>query len=117
MALRNFIHGLAGSLLVVLVIAATNWPSLVAFRIRQNLHDYGVTIRHCDCSLSDKERLLDILDDLEERVGRGEQSSLFLWADEDEIIRSLLKGRITPERVRLIERELLKVRRKLVSDQ
>jgi hypothetical protein len=117
MALRNFIHGSAALVLVAVVIAAINWPSLVAYKNHQDLHGYGMTVRRSDCSLSDKERLLDLLDDLDERIGQGEQTSILSWRDEDEIIGSLLKESLTPDRVRLIERELVKVRRKLVYEE
>ncbi len=67
-AIRNIGVGL---LLVVAVLIA-KWPSFIASGIRHDLHDYAKAIRGCDQGLSDKERLLDVIDAVEAQLDRGQ---------------------------------------------
>jgi len=110
-ALRNIGLGL---LLVVIVLIA-QWPSLIASGIRHDLHDYAKAIRGCDQRLSDKERLLDVIDAVEVELDNGAMPSMFVWTAHDDAVRAMLSDGITHDEVRLIERELQKVERKLMQ--
>ncbi len=110
-ALRNIGVGL----LVVVAVLIAKWPSFVAKGIRHDLHEYAKAIRGCDQGLSDKERLLDVIDAVEAQLDSGTMPSMFSWTAHDDAIRAMLSDGITPDEVRLIERELQKIERKLVQ--
>ncbi|MGE3408671.1 MAG: hypothetical protein AB7I37_17765 [Pirellulales bacterium] len=110
-AMRNIGIGL----LVVAALLIAKWPSFVANGIRHDLHEYAKAIRACDQSLDDKERLLDRIDAVEAQLDDGATPSMFGWTAHDDAIKAMLSDGITPDEVRLIERELQKVERKLMQ--
>lgn len=110
-ALRNIGVGL----LVVVALLIAKWPWFVVRGIRHDLHEYAKAIRGCDQRLSDKERLLDVIDAVEARLDNRAIPSMFSWTAHNDAIRAMLDGGITPDEVRLIERELQKVERKLMQ--
>ena len=110
-ALRNIGVGL----LVVVALLIAKWPSFIASGIRHDLHEYAKAIRGCEQSLSDKERLLDVIDAVEAQLDNGPMPSMFVWMAHDDAVRAMLSDGITHDEVRLIERELQKVERKLMQ--
>jgi len=111
----NVLRNIGVGLLVVVGLLIAKWPSFVASGIRHDLHEYAKAIRGCDQSLSDKERLLDVIDALEVELDNGAMPSMFSWTAHNDAIKAMLDGGITSDEVRLIERELQKVERKLMQ--
>lgn len=87
-AMRNIGIGL----LVVVALLIAKWPSFVVRGIRHDLHEYAKAIRGCDQSLSDKERLLDVIDAVEAQLDDGATPSMFGWTAHDDAIKAMLDG-------------------------
>jgi len=100
-------------LLLALVVVIAQWPSLITFGIQHDLHEYAIAIRSCNQFLEDKERLLDLIDAVESQLENGAMPSMFGWTAHNDAIRAMLDDGITPDEIRLIERELQKAEREL----
>ena len=100
---------------LLLLLLILRWPSLVAFSVQHDLHDYAKTIRASDRNLEEKERLLDMIDSVETRLNNGATLSLWEWRVHNQSIHAMLEDGITADEVRLIERELQKVKAELVQ--
>ena len=62
--------------------------------------------RKSDVGLQQKERLLDRIDAIRERVRHGRQPSVISWVEVNYAIHDMLDGGIRGDEPRLIEREL-----------
>ncbi len=89
--------------------AATMLPSAANWWIRVQVREHARLVRQSDCSLPDKERLLDRLDALESRISDGASIGLLRWHECSSIVEGLCEQGITSDEVRLIERELAKL--------
>jgi len=99
------------------VVVAIVWTGqqaawLPSWLIQRDLRRFGQVIRKSDCSLAEKERLLDRLDVLETRLRDGASVGLSRWWECSQVVDELIDNGITPDEVRLIERELVKVERR-----
>ena len=102
---------LLGAVVFATAWAATAFPSVSNWWIRGAVREHARLIRQSDCTLPEKERLLDRLDALERRIEDGASIGLLRWHECSGIIEELCEQGITADEVRLIERELVKLER------
>jgi hypothetical protein len=95
-----------------LILAVANWQTINRWNIGGDLRDYARTVRRSQISVTDKEKLLDVIERLEDRIG-DEQISWLDWRRHDDTLRDILRFGIQPEEVRLVERELQRVEKRL----
>ena len=91
---------------VLAVLVVFNWSSLSRFKIEKDLRDYSRAVRQSNLMLHDKERLLDVIERLEDRLRSGEQINWQTWCLHNETIWEMLDEGIEGDEARLIEREL-----------
>jgi hypothetical protein len=115
MIIQRLFHCVSSMVVLAILGVILGWPSIKRFGICQHLDEYAHAVRGGSCAIGEKERILDLLDELQERVNRGESISSLRWFRHDQAICPLLEDGITSEKARLIERELLKARDELVS--
>ena len=90
----------------LIVLVAFNWISVSRFKIGTDLRGYARAVRHSDLNLGDKERLLNSIERLEDRLKSGEQIDLRIWCLHDQTVWEMLDDGIEADEARLIEREL-----------
>ena len=91
---------------ILIVLALFNWTTVNRFKIEKDLRDYARAVRQSNLMLDDKERLLDVIERLEDRLKSGEQIDFRLWCLHDQTIQEMLDEGIEGDEARLIEREL-----------
>jgi hypothetical protein len=91
---------------LLIVLLAFSWISVSRFKIETDLRGYARAVRQSHLNLGDKERLLDVIERLEDRLESGEQIGLRVWCLHDQTIREMLDDGIENDEGRLIEREL-----------
>ena len=104
-ALRTIIRILCLATLLAVVLAVLDWSAFSRMKIECDLRDYARTVRQSKLVLHDKERLLDVIERLEDRSKSGEQIDFRLWFRHHQTIHEMLDDEIE---VRLVERELLR---------
>lgn len=104
--LENLIAGVASLLFVAIAVLFWQWSAIVGHIVRSDLQDYARASRKADIPLVEKEKLLDQIEALEDRLDAGESIGYWRWKRTDGTVRELLKGGISGDKVRLIEREL-----------
>ena len=104
--IRRLIEVLTVCIVVVVLLVATYWSALSRFGIDASLRTYARAVRQANSPLHERERLLDLIDDLRDRLNDGEQTSLLRWIGHDEAVREMIANGITPDELQLIEREL-----------
>ena len=95
---------------VVVGLAVTNWGTINKYRVQVDLRDFGRSVRKSTLSLPEKERLLDVIERLDDKADDGEQFDWLTWSRHAETVREIVHGKLDSEKVRLIERELLRSR-------
>ena len=95
-----------GLIAIAFVVAALNWSSVCCLGIRHDLYQMAKHVRKSDLGLQQKERLLDRIDAIRERVRHGRQPSVISWVEVNYAIHDMLDGGIRGDEPRLIEREL-----------
>lgn len=88
------------------------FPAAEGMWITFELRHYARLVRQSDCFLGEKMRLLDRIDALEARIDDGASIGVLRWRRCSSIIDELCEQGITPDEVRLIERELLKLEKR-----
>ena len=91
---------------ILIVLALFNWTTVSRFKIEKDLRDYARAVRQSNLMLHDKERLLDVIERLEDRTKSGEQIEWRRWCLHDQTIQEMLDEGIEGDEARLIEREL-----------
>jgi len=91
---------------VLTVLVLFNLSAVSQFKIEKDLRDYARAVRQSNLMLQDKERLLDVIERLEDRLKSGEQINLRIWCLHNQTIREMLDAGIEADEARLIEREL-----------
>ena len=91
---------------ILIVLVLFNWSTVSQFKIEKDLRDYARSARQSNLMLHDKERLLDVIERLEDRLRSGEQIEWRRWCLHDQTIREMLADGIETDEARLIEREL-----------
>ena len=82
-------------------------------KIAFDLREYATEIRQSKLVVDDKVRLLDQIDELDGRLDEGCSLGLFRWWASNDAVRELIQGDITADEVRLLERELEQVGKRL----
>ena len=95
-----------GVLVITVTVVGLNWPLVYTLSVRHDLHRMANHVRKSAVSLQQKERLLDQIDAIRDRVRRGHQPSLVSWWEVSDAINDMLDGGIRDDEPRLIEREL-----------
>jgi hypothetical protein len=95
-----------GVIAIAFVVAALNWSSVCCLGIRHDLYHMAKQVRKADLSLHQKERLLDRIDGIRERVRHGRPPSVISWVEVNYSIEDMLDGGLRDDEPRLIEREL-----------
>jgi hypothetical protein len=104
--------------IVVLVLVAAvlvDFPGIKAWWITADLSEYAQAIRHADCPLEEKERLLDRIEALEDCLRHGGTIGFFRWRTCDRSARDLLELGMTADNIALLERELRRTEREIVE--
>lgn len=99
---------------IILLVLWWSWSSIVSGVIRGDLEDYARQVRFADLPLYEKEKVLELTDDLEDFVDDGRRVGLLRWRRTDAVVRELLMGGLNEEKARLIERELKQVQREII---
>ena len=72
-------------------------------------------MRKSTLSLPEKERLLDVIERLDDKADEGEQFDWLTWSRHNETVKELVHGGLDYQKVRLIERELLRAEKHLAD--
>ena len=105
-ALRTIAQILTLCAVILILLVVVNWSGVSLFQIGMDLRGYARAVRQSDMNLGDKERLLDVIERLEDRLKSGQQIGLRAWCLHDQTIQELLDDGIEGDEGRLIEREL-----------
>ena len=100
---------------IIVGLAVSNWATINKYRVQSDLRDFGRSVRKATISLSEKERLLDVVERLDDKIDQGEQFGSFTWSRHAETVKEILHAGLDPDKVRLIERELLRAEKHLVD--
>jgi hypothetical protein len=102
---------------LVFVVAgvALSWTTWGRYKAGCDLADIAREMRQSSLSLSDKERLLDQIEAIEDRLDAGATVSLYQWLRSNRAVRDMLRAGITTDNAHLIERELRRVESRLVE--
>jgi hypothetical protein len=100
---------------VVVGLAITNWGTINKYRVQSDLRDFGRSVRKATISLSEKERLLDVIERLDDKIEQGEQFGWLDWSRHNETAKEILHGGLDHDKVRLLEREMLRVEKHLTD--
>jgi hypothetical protein len=84
-----------------------------ADQMRQDLHRLTMEIETTNIRLEKKEYLLDQIDAIRHRLHAGASIPAASWLEAKESIESLLQGKITDDKTRLIERQLDRITREI----
>lgn len=114
--MRAIAQVLGGGFCLLALLVLSNWSSVVSMSIQHDLDEYGRLVRASKRSVGEKERLLDVIDSVEEKLDLGAVPSMRRWLRHDSVIRAMLARGITPDEVRLIERELQKFEKELEDE-
>jgi len=87
-------------------LVAVNWQLLTKLKAGADLWELARAVRRSTLMLHDKERLLDVIEHLEDRVEVEESIEPLRWWQHAEAIQEMLDEGIVGDEVRLIEREL-----------
>lgn len=112
--LRSLLQCFAIVLGVAVALLAYNWSAVTNWQIRRDLLDYSEVIRHSGCSLAEKEELLDQVEAIEDCLEEGKGIGWLQWRDTNNVVRDLTQGGINSERARLLLREFIHLRKRLV---
>ena len=93
-------------LAAVLLFVGLNWSFLTKLKAGIDLRGFARVVRKSTLMLHDKERLLDVIEHLEDRVELEESIDLMRWWQHAQAVDDMLEAGIEGDEVRLIEREL-----------
>ena len=97
----------------IVVLAVVNWGTILQYRVESDLRDDARYVRKAAISLSEKEKLLDLIERLEDKVEAGQQFGWFEWSRHNDVVREIFHGGLDAGKVQLIERELLRAEKRL----
>ena len=108
--LRSLLNRLVGFTSVVLgtvlLLVVVNWQILTKLKAGVDLWGPARSVRRSTLVLQEKERLLDVIERLEDRLDLERSVDLLRWHKHAEAIQDMLDEGIVGDEVRLIEREL-----------
>ena len=93
-------------LAAVLLFVILNWSFLTKLKVGIDLRGFARVVRKSTLLLHDKERLLDVIEHLEDRVDFEQSIDLMRWCQHAQAVDDMLEAGIEGDEVRLIEREL-----------
>ena len=93
-------------LAAVLLFVILNWSFLTKLKAGIDLRGFARAVRKSTLLLHDKERLLDEIEHLEDRVDLEESIDLMRWLQHAQAVDEMLEAGIEGDELRLIEREL-----------
>lgn len=93
-------------LAAVLLFVLLNWSFLTKLKAGIDLRGFARVVRKSTLLLHDKERLLDVIEHLEDRVDLEESIDPIRWWQHAQAVEDMLDAGIEGDEVRLIEREL-----------
>ena len=93
-------------LAAVLLFMILNWSFLTKLKAGIDLRGFARAVRKSTLLLHDKERILDEIEHLEDRVDLEESIDLIRWWQHAQAVDDMLEAGIEGDEVRLIEREL-----------
>ena len=93
-------------LAAVLLFVILNWSYLTKLKAGIDLRGFARAVRKSTLLLHDKERLLDEIEHLEDRVDFEQSIDLIRWWQHAQAVDDMLEAGIERDEVRLIEREL-----------
>ena len=106
-SLLNRLVGFASIVLgTVLLLVVINWQILTKLKAGVDLWGLARAVRRSTLILQEKERLLDVIERLEDRLDLERSVDLLRWHRHAEAIQDMLNEGIVGDEVRLIEREL-----------
>jgi hypothetical protein len=100
---------------IIVGIAVTNWSTINKYRVQSDLRDFAHSVRKSALSLNEKEKMLDVIERLDDKADDGEQFDWLTWSRHAETVREIVHGKLDSEKVRLIERELLRAEKHLAD--
>ena len=104
--LNRLIQIISIVLSAVLLLVILNWSFLTKLKAGMDLRGFARVVRKSTLLLHDKERLLDVIEHLEDRVDLEESIDLIRWWQHAQAVDEMLEAGIERDEVRLIEREL-----------
>jgi hypothetical protein len=107
-ALSKIVHIICLAMLLAVVLAVLGWSTLCRTKIESDLRGFARVVRQSKLMLDDKERLLDAIERLEDRLKSGQQIDFQLCYRHHQTIWEMLDDGIGGDETRLIERELLR---------
>ena len=106
-SLWNRLVGFASVVLgITLLLVVVNWHILTKFKAGVDLWYLARAVRRSTLLLQEKERLLDVIEHLEDRLDGKRSIDLLRWHRHAEAMQDMLNEGIVGDEVRLIEREL-----------
>ena len=90
----------------ILLFVVLNWSFLKKLKAGIDLRGFARAVRKSTLLLHDKERLLDEIEHLEDRVDFEQSIDLIRWWQHAQAVDDMLEAGIVGDEVRLIEREL-----------
>jgi hypothetical protein len=106
---ENVTSRVLGITIVALVLLFWLRGAIVATLIRSDLQDCGQAVRRAEITLADKERLLDRIEFIEDRLNQGDPLGYLRWRRTASVIQGMLEDGIHGDEARLLERELDRV--------
>ncbi|NQU24003.1 MAG: hypothetical protein HQ567_22195 [Candidatus Nealsonbacteria bacterium] len=110
-AAKAFFQALAGFIVLAAGLVYWQWDWIVAWDIKSDLDRYASEVRQSECTLEQKEELLDEIDSLRDRLRDGETTTKSRWSECDDAVRDMCKHGITADEAVLIVRELRRVKK------
>jgi hypothetical protein len=98
---------------IVGLLLFCNMAMINRLRIEADLQDYARVVRRSAISFGEKERILDVIELIEDQLASGDQFGWRQWSRHNHIVREILEKGIDGDEGRLIERELQRVKRKI----
>jgi hypothetical protein len=89
------------------------WPAITGTVIVNDLRGYATEIRESELPVESKVELLNQIDNLENELNDGCPIGLLRWRSTNAAIQDFLKGDITADEVRLIQRELSQLEKQI----
>ena len=113
--MASLLRNVGAALVVVVALLGYNWTALTGWQIGRDLRDYSQAIRHSECGIAEKERLLDQVEKIEDDLRRGRCIGWLRWRETDQVIRDLLQGGVNSEKAGLMVREFRRLEKELTQ--
>src|SRR6476661_2483873 len=109
----RLLQAAVGLVVVAGIVAGLNWSSFHGLQMRYDLHKIAKQVRNADTSLKQKERILDQIDAIRDKVRHGRRPSWLSWWEVSDAVEDMTDWGIRGDEPRLIERELARLNREM----